>query len=307
MFRTQQQNQRIIDLIDEQGIHSQNVIDGRMNITSHQAVLSALEARASRSSIGGRLSTLDDRLLSSALDETGTVEIIWNEFDVRSERERIALIEQQEINKVKELGLSEEVQKIHGKAPQKKGEGVIRLIYENVNGINNRLSNNDKLEKAREIHDELEVDIVAYNEHRLNMKHKDNVNGFNQLFRGGEATIQSVVSHNVNENISRTQEGGTSLLMFGPTCDYLDFDEEKSDASGLGRWSVMTIKGSDFRTRIVCGYNPCYNNNPNSSTSYQQQRRFFINKRKDLTCPLPSHQIPGRIDGTVSEMEGRRR
>ena len=126
---------------------------------------------------------------------------------------------------------------------------------------------------------------MAYNEHRLNMKHKDNVNGFNQLFRGGEATIQSVVSHNVNENISRTQEGGTSLLMFGPTCDYLDFDEEKSDASGLGRWSVMTIKGSDFRTRIVCGYNPCYNNNPNSSTSYQQQRRFFINKRKDLTCP----------------------
>ncbi len=51
-----------------------------------------------------------------------------------------------------------------------KPEGVIRLIYENANGISNKLCNNEKVEKAKELHDDLEVDIVAYNEHRLNMQ-----------------------------------------------------------------------------------------------------------------------------------------
>jgi hypothetical protein len=117
------------------------------------------------------------------------------------------------------------------------------------------------------------------------MKHKSNVNGFNQLFRGGESTIQSVVAHNVHENISKVQEGGTCLMMFGPRTSSLDHSAEKKDPSGLGRWSVMTVQGEGFKTRIVCGYNPCYNNTPNNSTSYQQHRRYFINKRKDLTCP----------------------
>jgi hypothetical protein len=54
-------------------------------------------------------------------------------------------------------------------APASKLEGVIQLIYENVNSISNKLSNNNKVEKAKEIIDNLEVDIVAYNEHHLNM------------------------------------------------------------------------------------------------------------------------------------------
>ena len=47
----------------------------------------------------------------------------------------------------------------------------------------------------------------------------------------------------------------------------------------------MTLKGDQGRTRVVCGYNPCYNKNPDSGTTYQQHRRFFITKKKDLTCP----------------------
>ena len=68
----------------------------------------------------------------------------------------------------------------------RKAEGIIRLIYENANGINNRLSDNEKVEKAKRLHNNLEVDIAAYNEHRLNMRHKDNVNGFNQLSGEGK-------------------------------------------------------------------------------------------------------------------------
>ncbi len=84
--------------------------------------------------------------------------------------------------RVSEAGIPDEVLKIHGTAPKSKGEGVIRLIYENVNGLSNRLSDNEKVGWAKEIHDTLKVDIVAYNEHRLNMGHKLNINGFNQSF-----------------------------------------------------------------------------------------------------------------------------
>jgi hypothetical protein len=45
------------------------------------------------------------------------------------------------------------------------------------------------VEKAKELYDDLEVDIMAYTEHRLNMQDRQNVNGFNQLFKGGKADI----------------------------------------------------------------------------------------------------------------------
>jgi hypothetical protein len=120
----------------------------------------------------------------------------------------------------------------------------------------------------------------------MNMGHKSNINGFNQLFKGGEAAIQSVVAHNVNENFGRIQEGGTSLIMFGPLTEHLQQQGQTKDETGLGRWSIMTLKGVGVCTRIVCGYNPCYNNtnNPNSTTTYQQHRRYF-RPRNEFKCP----------------------
>jgi hypothetical protein len=62
-------------------------------------------------------------------------------------------------------------------------------------------------------------------------------------------------------------------------------DEPGNDESGLGRRSVMTLKGDGVQTRVVCGYIPCYNRKPKSSTSYQQHRRYFITKKSNITCP----------------------
>ena len=102
------------------------------------------------------------------------------------------ILEQEEI-----VNVSDELLRVHGVPPQKKKEGYMRFIYENPDGINNRISGNEKLEKARDLIDELEADVVAYSEHRQNLKHKDNNNGFSQLFNGGEADVRSVVGHNV--------------------------------------------------------------------------------------------------------------
>jgi hypothetical protein len=129
------------------------------------------------------------------------------------------------------------------------------------------------------------VDIAAYCEHQLNMRHKKNENGFNELFKGGEAAVQSIVSHNVHENIGRTQQGGTSLLLFGPLTKQLDHNESGKDDTGLGCWSVMTLQRDGVCTRVVCGYNPCGNGKLNSSVTYQQHRQYWVMQKKDLTCP----------------------
>ena len=39
-------------------------------------------------------------------------------------------------------GVTDEVLKVHGIAPRKKGEGVTRVIYENPNGFNSRITRN---------------------------------------------------------------------------------------------------------------------------------------------------------------------
>jgi hypothetical protein len=58
------------------------------------------------------------------------------------------------------------------------------------------------------------------------------------------------------------------------------------DPYGLGRWCWTLYSGNDgHQTRVVAAYNACKNNKKDSRTSYQQQRQFFIMKKKDQTCP----------------------
>jgi hypothetical protein len=192
VFKQSSQNQRVIELVDEHGNRSYEVQEGRLNEISHQTILCALEHRASCYKCKEKVSSVDDNLVSWALDETGTINstLLLNRTEMN---ERVALVELQEKVRVEELGILDEVLKVHGVAPATKGEGIIRLIYENANGFSNRLSGNEKIEKAKEIHDKLNVDIAAYCKHRLNMRNKHNVNGFNQLFKGGEAVIWSLL------------------------------------------------------------------------------------------------------------------
>ncbi len=49
---------------------------------------------------------------------------------------------------------------------------MTRLIYENLNGLRSVLVKNDKLEKARQVIDDLEADLVCYIEHRQNLQHR---------------------------------------------------------------------------------------------------------------------------------------
>jgi hypothetical protein len=88
---------------------------------------------------------------------------------------------------------------VHGVLPGRKEEGITRLMYQNANGFSNRMGSSEKLGKAKDLINELEADVVLYNQHRQNLMHSDNRNRLNQLFRGGEVDVRSVVAHNVYE------------------------------------------------------------------------------------------------------------
>jgi hypothetical protein len=109
---------------------------------------------------------------------------------------------QEEIQQKEEIdtrGVSNKVLQIHGVLPGQKEEGITRLLYKNANGIPNRLGGNKKLDKAKDLINKLGTDVMAYNEHHQNLRHKDNRNSWNQLFRGGEADVRLAVTHNVHE------------------------------------------------------------------------------------------------------------
>jgi hypothetical protein len=74
------------------------------------------------------------------LDETGTINIA--SFDNLSDEE----VQQTEIREITMLDINEEILKVHGHLPLKKGKRIINLIYENAIGFNNHLSFNNKVE-----------------------------------------------------------------------------------------------------------------------------------------------------------------
>ena len=75
------------------------------------------------------------------------------------------------------MEIADEILEVHRVAPRRDAKGVTRVIYDNSDGLNNRIGRNRKLEKAKEIKDDLDADVVMINEHRMNCSHKDNRNG----------------------------------------------------------------------------------------------------------------------------------
>ena len=251
-------------------------------MTQHQNVLTALEHRSLRYQTGKSYEELEEeRIMDEAVDETGTVARFMTGDD---EESRINVEEQlrKEITEVSEYLLE-----VHGVPPGRKGEGITRLIYKNLNRLQSTLSiKNEKLEKARRVIDELQADVVCFNEHRQNLRHKANRNGFRQMFNGGETDLRAISSHNIHESVGKYQEGGTAVLSYGHLLQHVDSKGSGRDDLGLGRWTHMRFVGEDrIVTRIICGYSPCANKKKDSGTVYQQHRRHLINKLKDVTCP----------------------
>ena len=111
---------------------------------------------------------------------------------------------------------------VHGTAPNIKQQRIFRILGENCNGFNNRIGGNNKIAKALDIKDDLDIDCLLYCEHRLNFRHKDNKNDLKQMFQQ-ELACTAVRAHNVHEAkiAGRVQEGGTGSICFGETVGYV--------------------------------------------------------------------------------------
>ena len=273
---------RRIQLIDEYGTRRYIKQRGRLGVTQHQNVLTALEHRALRYQNSKSYEALEDeRLMDEAIDEMGTVRCSTAGKEVESR----VNVEEQLRKEIREV--SDYLLEVHGVPLGRKGEGITRLIYKNLNGLQSALlSKNEKLEKARRVIDNLQADVVCYNEHRQNLRHKANRNGFRQMFNGGETDLRAIASHNVHEMVSKYQEGGTAVLSYNELLQQFHREGSGRDDLGLGRWTFMRFIGEDrIITRIICGYSPCANKKTDSETVYQQHRRQLIQKLKDVTCP----------------------
>jgi hypothetical protein len=192
----------VLRLIDKWGNETTLQNGGQMSRIKHKKVLVVLEKRALWYKYGRNCKEpWREEEDGDSIDETVTVAMA-RLTDDESEEAEVARMSMQEIRQdeiIAALGVQEEVLMVHGVAPGTKAEGVVRLIYENLDGLANKISGNDKLEKEKGIIDDLEADLACFNEHKQNLMHKDNKNGFSQLFQGGEAEVRSVSVHNSHE------------------------------------------------------------------------------------------------------------
>ncbi len=240
----------------------------------HQSVLTALEQWACRYQESHSYEELEDeQLLDEAINETGTVPV--PPVEDNGERRRTA---EQEVSK-EIRGELEYLLEVHGLPPGWKGEGVTRVIDENLNDLHSPLSKNEKLDKAWQTINDLQADVVCYNEHHQNLKHKANKNWFRQMFNGGETDLRVIAAHNANMDAGKFQEGGTAMLVFGDLIKHFDPKGLGQDNLGLGWWTFLKFTGREgVVTQVICGYSPCSNKKKDSGMVYQQHQWHLINK-----------------------------
>jgi hypothetical protein len=252
-------------------------INGKLRTTPHINIMEQLRNRADNFRKQGRL--LDEEL-EGIINKIKEGE---NFKETNNGRDGIAAKEEHE--RVMEA-MQEGLLQIHGMAPNTKQDRIFRIMGENCNGLNNRIGGNEKIGKILDIKEDLDINCLMICKHCLNFKHKDNKNNLKQMFQR-EISCSAVSAHNVYEAkyAGRAQEGGTGTICFGDSTVFIT--KTGRDDEGLGRWSWIRLSGTNgHATRIVTTYNPCKNKHINSGTTYQQQRRYLITKKKDLTCPI---------------------
>jgi hypothetical protein len=63
----------------------------------------------------------------------------------------------------------DEVLEGHMWVPERKTEGTMRFIYENCDGLSNNIGGNSKIDKVKELIDDLETDVIVHNKHKIHM------------------------------------------------------------------------------------------------------------------------------------------
>jgi hypothetical protein len=130
-------------------------------VTCHQNVPTALEHWTLRYLNSRTYEELENnQVMDVAIDETGIVSCNNVGMDELSPKKVEELI----IKEIKEV--LDYLLEVYGVPPGWKGEGITRLICKNQNWLQSTLlKKKEKLEKAQRVINNLQANIVCYNEH----------------------------------------------------------------------------------------------------------------------------------------------
>ena len=195
-FRYNTTTGRAITILEQSGVTRTLQHRGRLNLLSHTSTLNALEKQALRFTNRQLTPNQQDKdLIQSAVSNAPSHQTL-------TAIENYPFQDEEEVSRI--LSENQALLQPIGIAPGPKGEGVTRLFYENLNGITASISNNHKLQKAMGIIDDMEVDVFAFNEHKINFAHNENRRqGLAKLFNGGE-TLTRAAGGNIKHPIAKS-------------------------------------------------------------------------------------------------------
>jgi hypothetical protein len=149
--------------------------NGKFKTTSHTSIMEQLRIRADQFRKQGRLQDKD--LEEIIVDIKGA-------DDLKADK---AVGATTGAGNDKHLRVLEAVEdgllQTHGIAPNTKQQGIFCIMGENCNGFSNQTGGNNKIAKALDIKENLDIDCLMYCKHRINFRHKDNKNNLKQMFQ----------------------------------------------------------------------------------------------------------------------------
>jgi hypothetical protein len=150
--------------------------------------------------------------------------------------------------------------------PKVKNSDIMRLGFNNVDGIPATVTNNSKVNAIRRYVRKNDLDGFFGAEANINWKKMSDEGQLPELFQS-ENAIRTMVSFNRFENWGRQQQGGTFGLVFGQLASKV----QEVGSDDLGRWSWMLLKGrAGHKVRIVMAYQPVVQKATMIGSVYQQ-------------------------------------
>jgi hypothetical protein len=142
----------------------------------------------------------------------------------------------------------------HGYVPDVKGDNIVRLGCENANSLSLFDPHLTKRRKLLSLNNIYQMDGACIVEHGTNFLMApvgQRPEDIFAAFRGSRVSA----AHNIHEQHSRYQQGGTLTMAFTCLSEYIT--ATGMDLTGLSHWSWVQVGSGEKRTRIVTTYQPC--------------------------------------------------
>lgn len=143
----------------------------------------------------------------------------------------------------------------YGWMDDKKPDGVIRLLWENVNSL--KVVTDPNLNRVRcidEMRKRLQADVLAMCETNCTWGLAPVDRQFHFLFGQGEDRLSRAAYNRNDKYPPKSQYGGTALMAFGRLTGFSGGNGE--DETNLGRWTWMRFKGEGKNVRVISAYRP---------------------------------------------------